>query len=610
MFYLGFLFFVISPNVQANTIELDSMAVTPTALPTFTNSQNISHEILTTTGAPDIVVPLSMQPGLNIAQTKSGMGTGISLNGASGSLGLISFDGIPLFGNFSGYYSLRNYPNNVVGDVDIIYPPNVDTGSRNLGGHIALDSRQIDNNEGEFGYETGSQAWHSIHVNKGISFYNTPITFASGYRRVYDGASQTPIEMGGIEQDNNHLGYGLLRVDRTINHVPINASLYHVKVREDTDGPAFGNNHTVIWGDDPNGWFINETTIAQVSADFKSRDNWSSQIQIGGTVDKQDGALGVLGPFSMHLDSSLWLARWDNKHSLFFDSIEDRDLSFLWSIGAQNQHAKTQVGNRKIDESLYSTMMGVEWSEPLWGVHLWLRHEKTQDEDKNLPGIEFSIIDDSNRYWLGWNQAFRAVAVNERLHPLFGNLDLKSEQSSGWNAGWEWNKSANTQITIRSYFQNYKNLITMQYNAETGTNRAANIANSQVFGFDMIWNQIWIPQWNTQFAYGQMLTRDNVNDKELASRPKHKLSINNNWQISPLWDIGVSVNMHDKFWFDSAHRLQADSLIRIDAQLTYQLYQGTKIFIRGENLSDDDAREIYGFGYPERAFYIGITTKM
>ncbi|WP_156303149.1 TonB-dependent receptor, partial [Methylogaea oryzae] len=61
-------------------------------------------------GKADLHSGLRNQSGLVLTQAGQGTTSGISLRGASGGQGLVTLDGIPLFGNFAGFFPLSHFP--------------------------------------------------------------------------------------------------------------------------------------------------------------------------------------------------------------------------------------------------------------------------------------------------------------------------------------------------------------------------------------------------------------------------------------------------------------------------------------------------------------------
>jgi outer membrane cobalamin receptor len=106
---------------------------------------DLSRVDLQTTQTPDLNSTLKSQPGLMLGQGSGQMMNTMTMRGAGGSgQGLLTLDGVPLFGNFAGFFSLSHYPLDALEKVTIKRGSGGERhGSRSLGGAIHLQTRQF-----------------------------------------------------------------------------------------------------------------------------------------------------------------------------------------------------------------------------------------------------------------------------------------------------------------------------------------------------------------------------------------------------------------------------------------------------------------------------------
>ncbi|MEY2666350.1 MAG: hypothetical protein RLZZ384_521, partial [Pseudomonadota bacterium] len=129
-------------QAQSESVTLFSpMVVQSEIVDTTANSQtSITRDALELAQMPDISNVLRSQAGIAINQGSGQMMSSISLRGSGGAgQGLITLDGVPLFGNFAGLYSLSHYSLDALDYISLTRGAGGDRhGSRTLGGTIHL----------------------------------------------------------------------------------------------------------------------------------------------------------------------------------------------------------------------------------------------------------------------------------------------------------------------------------------------------------------------------------------------------------------------------------------------------------------------------------------
>jgi vitamin B12 transporter len=602
----------------ADTIVIAPVTITSKAYaavePPLEHAIKFDRATIETTTASDVADMTNGQPGLQLNQSKPGSGATVALKGASGGLGLLTLDGIPLFGNFAAYYSLGNYSLDVIESISISRNEGLPLeNSRTLGGVIQLNSRRMAPGAGMLHLEAGSKQTVSGAVATGIGSDLGDISLAAGWRGTFDGASQAEPSFGGHEGDNQRHGHALVNIGKKFERGDLFTSLYYARADDDIDGPGFVGSK-VLWTDDPNGWFIGETLVGQISAKLAMTDRWQSTLQLGGTRDAQDGMAGRLQRFSMRLNSDLWLTKWQNVHALPVSGSLLDQASLLWGLEYQDQHGESHATGRQLDKRLFSPSLGLSWAINQWDFYAKLRQDHIEqnqtehDGDHNLwsAGVAWHLTPDS-RLWANAGKTFRMAAVNEVLHPLFGNINLKPESGQGWDVGWTGRLATSTSGQLNYYHQHYRDLILLQTDPFTGVLQAGNMSDAVVRGFEAELRQTWTPRWNTTLQYGYMDAENRLTYMEVQARPRNKLTLQNNLRFNDKLDLSLDLRMHDGFWNDNQHLLpRVGSVVRLNGTLNYAISPTLTAYLRAENLTDNSTSEAYGLGYPARAFYVGV----
>ena len=571
----------------------------------------VTRENLALDKTTDIITHLYRLPSVVLTQGKSSGVTGISLRGASGGQGLVTFDGVPLFASFAGFYSMRLFPSETLDSMSVSrgFDQSV-SASRTLGGAIHLRSRRVTDQKTHLQLEAGSQATVNGSLATGLGDDKQNVSTVFGYQHIANGNTQSGIPSTEVDKDNYQLGRALLRADKTFSRGHLDASVYYANIQEEMDGPGFTEDFNVAWTEDPDGWYSEQLWVAQVKGTLDINPYWQSQLQVAYTGNFQEGEIGSLrpivpvGPFSMQLSSELIQADWQNHHHA--NLSKQLSTNIQWGLLTQYQQAEARATNQQESELLLSPNLALGFAYKDWQIQLksqWDNYQKYGDHLTYTLGTEWAALP-SLSLWANTGTHFRAPGVNERLHPLFGNLELKPESNFGAEVGINWNYQ-DTEMALSGYWQNANDLIVLALNSETGAVQANNIAQTETFGIDLNVKQTWFSFWNSELTYSYMHAINTQNQQTLAARPEHRVSLKNDWQIFDPLHLQFVVNANSGLWFDSTNTLWSGAVVRLNAFLSYQVQDNLEFYLRAENLSNDTHAELPGFNYPHRAFYFG-----
>jgi vitamin B12 transporter len=133
-FYLIFTLMPLSSYAET-TSELPPMVITTS------NISNYHHDDLKDLELPDLNGVLRQEPSITLNQGSGQMASDLSFRGARGQ-GMLTLDGVPLFSDFVGVYSLQRYSINELESVTLSRSFDGNSlASRTLGGSIHLKTR-------------------------------------------------------------------------------------------------------------------------------------------------------------------------------------------------------------------------------------------------------------------------------------------------------------------------------------------------------------------------------------------------------------------------------------------------------------------------------------
>jgi vitamin B12 transporter len=547
---------------------------------------------------------LRSQSGLMLNQGSSQMTTGISMRGAgSGGQGLITLDGVPLFANFAGFYSLSHYALDALDRVTVTRGAGGERhGSRALGGAIHLQTRQLQQKDSFLRIEGGSYDTVRGAVGSGLTTEAGDFSTVVGRSDIFNGISQA---QNGTERDDFGMTHASGNWSKAFNRSSLNASLYFVRSDEDIDGPGLVlPRRTIGWIDDKRGSFSDETWVAQLSGQYDLASYWNSSLQFGFTQDQQRMATTAIKPFS--LTSQLFMLDWKNTHRLAL-STNNRDQALLvWGVNTQQQH----VVNLPVTQTVVSPNARAELITGAWQ---WSADARSDHGDTYGDHQVFSLgvnrpFAQNMSLWANGGTGYRQPGVSELMHPVFGNPALKAESNAGGEIGWRWHPLTESEVRISGYYQNYRQMITMQLDTKTGISRAGNLQEVDVWGAEMQSQHRWTSAWESGLNYSFMETQNPVTHLRVPARPEHQGVFWNEVRLFHPLTLRVELNVHSGFWMDVDNRFRAHSAPRINTSLKYQLTAKTELYLRGENITDERTPEIYDFNFNGAAFYLGLRT--
>ncbi|HEY8035183.1 MAG TPA: TonB-dependent receptor [Methylobacter sp.] len=552
---------------------------------------------------PDINGVLRSQGGLMLTQSSGQASTGINLRGAGGGQGLVTLDGVPLFGNFAGVYSLSHYALDALDRVTVTRGSGGERhGSRTLGGAIHLQTRQLQEKDSFLRIEGGSYDTVRGAVGSGLTTQAGDFSAVVGRSDIFNGISQA---QNGAERDDFGMTHASGNWSKQFNRGGLDASVYFVRTDEDTDGPGLVlPRRTIGWVDDRRGRFSDETWVAQLRGQYDLAPYWNSSLQFGYTQDRQKGIATLIRPYS--ITSQLFMLDWKNSHRLPL-SADSRDQALLvWGINTQHQQVQNSLAMQTVvSPNVRGELVMGAWQ---WSADARFDHGDTYGDHQVFTiGVNRSLPKNFS-VWANGGTGYRQPGVSELMHPVFGNNALQGEHSAGGEVGGRWRPLPESEVKISGYYQNYRQMVGMQLDARTGISRVGNIPEVDVWGAEMQSQHRWTGIWASGLNYSYMQAISPLTKLHVPNRPEHQSVFWNEVQLLQPLKLRLELTVHSGFWFDVANQFRAKSAPRVNVLLKYQLTKKSELYLRGENVTDERTPEAYDFNFNGAAFYLGLRT--
>jgi vitamin B12 transporter len=190
---------------------------------------------------------------------------------------------------------------------------------------------------------------------------------------------------------------------------------------------------------------------------------------------------------------------------------------------------------------------------------------------------------------------------------FFANPNLVPETSLGYDLGFEQRLFAQRVAFGATYFHNdIKNLI--DYN-DTFTS-TVNVGRATTYGAESFVSYDPSEQLKLRADYTYTIAENDVLRQTLARRPKHKASVNADWQVTAAVSLSATV-LYTGPWVDSNRSgsqtgLIANGYMLVNLAGSYDIGHGVTAFARVNNLLDRQYQDPLGFQRPGLGIFAGV----
>ena len=546
---------------------------------------------------------LKNEAGITINQGSGQTTTAMTIRGAGGNgQGMVTLDGVPLFGNFAGMFSLSHYPLDAFDQVTVTRGGELNQGgSRTLGGAVHLKTRRMQVDDTFLHLEGGSYDTVREAVGSGVTTQAGNFSGVVGRSDVLDGINQS---QNGKEGDNFGMTHASGNWFKDFGRGRLDASLYFVRSDEDVDGPGLViPRRSIGWVDDKRGRLSDETWVSQLHGEYDVSPTWKSSLQFGFTQDRQKMMATYVKPFS--ISNQLFMLDWKNTHQLPLDSQNQNKAMLVWGVNTQHQQTLNMPSAQTvISPNVHGDVTLGKWKWTADGR--FDQGDVYGDHNVFSLGVNRELIHNVTIFANG-GTGYRQPSVSELMNPLFGNKNLKGESNAGGEVGVSWRPLPDSEIKVTGYHQNYNQMIVLMSGAR-GILRGENVPEVEIWGADVQARHRWSSVWETGVNYGYMDAMNSLTHLQVSSRPSQQGGFWNEIQLAQPLKLRVDLNVYGDYWFDADNKFKASSAARLNALLKYQLTQKTELYVRGENMTDNRSSRILDFNYNGAAVYAGFRT--
>ncbi|TAK47856.1 MAG: TonB-dependent receptor [Xanthobacteraceae bacterium] len=198
----------------------------------------------------------------------------------------------------------------------------------------------------------------------------------------------------------------------------------------------------------------------------------------------------------------------------------------------------------------------------------------------------------------------KAPTLYQLYAPTYGNPNLQSEESIGWDAGIDQSfLNGRATVSVTGFNNRLNNLIEF----DSATMRYFNVARAATSGVEVGAELGVLPGWMVvKVAYTYLDAKDLRTNLTLQRRPPHSARVA--FAITPLpqWLIEPRVFVVSRRFSGSNETSPLAPYARLDIYTDYRIDANWRVFARMENVTDTPYQEVLNYGTTGRAFYGGF----
>jgi len=568
----------------------------------------VTGEEIQKKGKQTVIDVLKDVPGVSIAQYGTpGGSSSIYLRGTNNAHTLIMIDGVRVGDPMStdGKMSITDLSTDNIERIEIVRgAQSVLYGSDAIGGVINIITKK-GKGKPKFYLSSEGGSFETFRERAGVSGSNDKINYAASVSRLdMKRVSRADEDLGNTERDYYHDTNISARVDGQISEtVRMGFSARHSESSMDYDDTGTDADK------------VQDTDITSVSTNFDQDifGWWQHIIKLGLTeVEREYTKNG--GNFDSTYNGNYKLASW--QHNFFVGDVDSITVGFDYHEEAgDSQSVYGNMTKKSVNTKAYFIQNKLT---PFKGFSftLGIRHDDHQTfggEDTYKGAIAYLYEKTGTKVRGSYGTGFHAPSLYQLYDPTVGDINLKPEESRGYDVGVDQELFGNKAFLSIAYFHNkIEDLIEWQWTGPgMWDGQYFNIGKAKTKGWETSFSLkpfVWL-SFDVHYTYTEAKneTEGAANKgKYLIYRPKHAGGASLN--IKPLEKLNVNLNAQymGKRYREADNTEEMPDYTLFNFAASYDMMKWLKIFGRVENLTDQKYQSIYQYGEPGIGFYGGI----
>ena len=286
------------------------------------------------------------------------------------------------------------------------------------------------------------------------------------------------------------------------------------------------------------------------------------------------------------------------------------DLNLKWKftphqnilIGATYNDANYQTNTiSNGDQSIESTgyYLQHQFKNELFDTQVGVRVEDNERFGTHTVGqgaVRYHFLPNASVY-ANIGTAFRAPTLNELYSQWGGNINLKPEESTSYELGFDYDVTPNLTANLSVYRNEIENLISYATNPASNMN----VDKAQFTGgeAEVKWHQ---DDLFLSAGYAYVDTENKGTGKEIQYRPRQTMTLTTGLENS-VYGISASLVARSKAYADTANTLRVPGYATVDLNAYWNVHPNVKLFTNIQNVGDVEYREVLNT-WPSTDWYI------
>lgn len=545
-------------------------------------------------------------PGLTMGKGGGyGQTSALFVRGVGGQ-GVVTLDDIPLLFSLPGLLNLDSLPTEAISRAEIQRGPSASHYSfQALGGTIRLFTQDRDTTGGKLSVEGGTQAILRETLQGGIAGKHGRMTLTLNRSDAFDGA-QFADSASNPEREKSRFSQGIMRASSELtNRINWQGSVLYRKSWVGSDRLGLDRNLRVAFLDDALSFGKAETWLAQNSLNVAVSEHWQSQLQLGYTQLANTIKAGAL----LHsLENRLYLANWLNRHAVINDDEQQIHWQVSWggqgrqeqgeSVTNQFAQERTMVSGFLESDARYHNLTGQ--------IGIRVEHFDQYGDQPLFKAAAGWQINPEFSLRAAGGTGYRLPSYTEMLSLFFGNPLLRPERSASGDLSLEWTPSSALHITTSGYYHRLDDLITQTYDRRRGL-ISVNVPDASVAGLELETQYAWTPMLSSGFSYTYSEATNLLTKRALPFRPPHTARV---WAQQKLTDLPITLwaeaIVRSSSWNDAVNAIPLGQSVQLNTAIRYGVTDQFEIYLRGENLTNDQTPQLYSTDTPGMMIFGGF----
>jgi vitamin B12 transporter len=550
-------------------------------------------------------------PGIGVIEANEGRGSLVQIRGVGANQGMVTFDGVPLLTTIPALTVFDSIPveglesiNIIQGTDHVFYP------YQSVGGAIHFHTKVATENYLQAHLEGGSFGTLRETLSGGMHTDKGSISVTGSRNDLFEGVYFGEPTTGLRERDPTHNTMAIAHYEvEPSTRFSLEGSVFYKSLFLEADLPTTSPQGLLDFIEDPNTFLKEELWLTQHTANLAVSDTWNSRLQLAATGNHVDASAAGL---TLGFDGDLQLVNWRNTHRLTALKQRSGDWWLDWGGEIRHERGKGQSFLSPLtNEDQRNTQAGfveIALDTGPWHYEAGMRVENYDDFGTRTPlhlGSRWQVLPELVLH-ANIGTGFRAPSLGELLTPILGNQLLPPERGMNGDVGIEWSPSDETNIAIAGYYGRYDDLTVVEI-IPAAFYGLRSIPEARIYGVESSAQYTWSPAWHA----GVDLTLQETGNLTLNN--DLPFSANVSGLVWGQWDpdfmpvaLRVTTSFRTSHWNNIANTLQTDGITRLSALLTYRITPDFDIYLRGENLTDDQTQDAFAHFSPGAAVYSGV----